>query len=174
MLGGLGIVWAVFLFPPRRRISARNSVEEFERNMGLLAETGRAPGRWIVAPRKGTRFMGRRERARARALARRRRVLVVLLEAILLTGLMGLAPPLHPMWYATASFSGLLVVYVGLLIAAKHASRARPAPRRLALHLERFHVAPPRMDALGRLGDSDLVHVVVRPAPQVQPQVAHA
>jgi hypothetical protein len=174
VLAGLGIVWAVFLFPPRRRKSARDSVEEFERNMGLLAETGRAPGRWIVAPRKEARFMGRRERARARAMARRRRVLVVLLEAILLTGLIGLVPPLHPMWFATATLGGLLVVYVGLLIAARNASRARPAPRRLSLELERYHIAPSRMDELGRFGDTDLVHVIVRPAPQVQAQAAQA
>lgn len=169
LLGGLGIVWAAFLFPPRRRPSARDSIEEFERSMGLLAETERSPGgRWILAPRKGAKFVGRRERARARARARRRRVLVVLLEAILLSALIGLVPPLRPIWFGTAGLGGLLLVYMGLLVAVKHAERRRPGAPQPTLTLERFHIAPPRMDPRGSLGEGDLVHVTVRPATELQ------
>ena len=60
------------------------SVEDFERRMELLAqvETGDGPGRWIVTPRKGARFVGPTERRRSRIRERRKRVFVFLLEGI--------------------------------------------------------------------------------------------
>ena len=39
-------------------------MKDFERNMNMLAET-ESQGRWIVTPRKGTTFVGRRARAQA-------------------------------------------------------------------------------------------------------------
>src|SRR5256714_677295 len=80
LVGALVIIWAAFLYSPARRSSSPHaSVEEFERNMGLLAETERVTGRWIVAPRKGTRFVGDTQRNRRRSRERRRRVFVALL-----------------------------------------------------------------------------------------------
>ena len=91
--------------------------------MDRLAETGRIHGRWIIAPRKGAKFLGARDRARARARERRRRIFVVLLEALGLTFLMGLFPPLRPMWFATGILFGLLVAYVGMLLAIRRNDR---------------------------------------------------
>jgi Flp pilus assembly protein TadB len=122
-LAGLGIIWAVCIFPRARRASPATSVEEFERNMDRLAETGRTHGRWIIAPRKGAQFLGARNRARVRARERRRRVFMVLVEALGLTFLMGLFPPLRPMWFAAAAFAGLLFVYVWMLLAIRRGER---------------------------------------------------
>jgi len=90
-------------------------MKDFERNMNMLAET-ESQGRWIVTPRKGTTFVGRRARALARARERRRRVLVVLIESLALTALIGLVPPLRAMWYATAILLVLLGGYVWALV----------------------------------------------------------
>ncbi len=76
-------------------------------------------------PRKGERFMGRRERERARVRNRRRRVFTFLLEATVLTLLMGAFPPFRVVLYATAIFAGLLVVYVALLLKIRADARAR-------------------------------------------------
>ena len=115
-LAVLVIIWAVCVFPRARGRSPAVSVMEFERGLDLLAETRRADGRWIVAPRKGAQFLGVRNRARMRARARRRRVFVFLLEVMFLTFLMGLFPPLRPFWYATSAFFGMLTLYVVLLL----------------------------------------------------------
>ena len=125
LLAALGIMWAAFLFPTWRR--SANTVKDFERNMDLLAETeGSGQGRWIVTPRKGMTFVGPRARAQARARERRRRILVVLIESIVLTGLIGLVPPLRAMWYATAVLLMALGAFVWLLISVK----ARPSTAR--------------------------------------------
>ena len=87
--------------------------------MSRLADTERSSGRWIVAPRKDVRFMGGEERARCRTIARRRRFFVVLLEALGLTFLIGLFPPLRGMWIATAIIAALLAAYVWMLVQAK-------------------------------------------------------
>ena len=47
----LGIIWAVCVVPWTRGRSPAGSVQDFERGLDLLADTGRAQGRWIVAPR---------------------------------------------------------------------------------------------------------------------------
>ena len=187
LLGGLGMIWAAALFPFRhRRASARASIEEFERKMDLLAGTERASGRWIIAPRKGERFLGDRERARSRARDRRRRVLIVLLESIGLTFLIGLFPPLRGMWIACGVFVLLLGVYCWLLIEARRSTPERPSriiptapaprPRTAANGYARPQsvrtvayspeVAASRPMSPGRVitDEDDLVHVVVRPA----------
>ena len=95
----LGIIWTALLLPSRRRkTSPTTSVEEFERKMSSLAEANNAlPGRWVLMPRKGKRIMEPRERTRFRVRRRRRHIFMVLLEATLLTLLIGLFPPLHKM-----------------------------------------------------------------------------
>jgi hypothetical protein len=110
LLGLLAIMWAAFLVPAGRRRSDARSVEDFERRMELLAqaEVHGTSGRWIVTPRKGVRFLGPRERQQARARARRRRIFVFLLEAIGLSLLIGIVPPLRVAWLVSAAFGGLL------------------------------------------------------------------
>ena len=171
-VGGLGIVWSVLLVPShRRRRSPRLSVEEFERNMGLLAETEKATGRWIVAPRKGERFLGRRERARCRARERRRRVFVFLIEALGLSFLIGLFPPLHRMWIATAALAGLLAVYVWLLVHVKQQERARGREAAEEDPLAAVRTEPPEIDSgleSPFLDVGDRVHVTVRSAAELE------
>ena len=138
LLGVLVIIWAAFLIPIGRRRSDSRSVEDFERRMELLAnaEVHGTTGRWIVTPRKGVRFLGPRERQQARARARRRRVFVFLLEAIALTLLIGVVPPLRVAWVVSAVLGALLLVYVWALLvikarAAAAPPRAIPAPERI-------------------------------------------
>jgi Flp pilus assembly protein TadB len=184
LLGALGIMWVAFLLPTdRRRHTASRSVEDFERRMELLAnvEAQGSAGRWIVTPRKGARFVGVAERKRARVRERRRRVLVFLLESIGLTFLIGLVPPLRPVWGLTAVFGGLLLLYVWLLLSLKHRAsthphetvRAAQAPVRVktpVTAVPRYVVdsmsgwARPTFNGLGSVGEGDRVHVVVRPA----------
>lgn len=74
------------------------------------------PGRWILSPKRGSRFVGRRERSRLRARERRRRVFLLLLEAIGLTGLIGVFPPLRGMLTVTGVLVGLLGTYTALVV----------------------------------------------------------
>jgi len=173
LLVALGIIWAAFLLPVWRS-SPNKSVEDFERNMELLADTeGGSQGRWIVTPRKGMAFVGPRERAKERARERRRRVFVFMIELIGLTFLIGLVPPLRAMWYATATLLILLGVYVWLLLSnrARSASIARvpatasepesgPVARRHAVHGASHAV---RSAAAGLVElDDDLANIVVK------------
>ena len=184
MLVALVIMWAAFLFPSWRGSPGTRtdkSMKDFERNMDMLAET-EAQGRWIVTPRKGTTFMGRRARAQARARERRRRVLMVLIESLVLTALIGLVPPLRAMWYATAILLVLLGGYVWALLTMKARADAQdPArPRETAATAP---ARPPRLasatrptpsnrtarrsfNGLPAFGD-DLVNIVVKPAAEV-------
>lgn len=178
LLATLFAVWVAFLLPSRR-YSPNRSVEDFERNMDMLADTGTsAQGRYIITPRKGMSFVGPRERARERARERRRRVFVVMLESIGLTGLIGLAPPLRVMWYATAMLLGLLGVYVWMLVSMKaradapHAERARataapegPVPTRTRYAADAASRTPrPAFNGLAAMGADDLTAIVVKPA----------
>jgi hypothetical protein len=111
-----GIIWAAFLFPSWRR-SPTSTVEQFEERMNLLAEANRAsPGRWVLVPKKGHRFLGPQDRQRARMRRRRRYVFVALLELTGLTLIMGLFQPLRGMLVLTVVFSVVLVLYVALLL----------------------------------------------------------
>jgi hypothetical protein len=176
LLGVLVLLWAAFLFPTWRR-SSDKGVKDFERNMDLLADTG-SQGRWIVTPRKGTTFIGPRARAQVRARERRRRVLTVLIEALVATALIGLVPPLRAMWYATALVLMLLGAYVWALLTMKARadgarSPVRPvadavpvasAPARQRYAAEGSSRTPrPAFNGLPAFGD-DLVNIVVRPA----------
>jgi hypothetical protein len=132
LLAVLGMIWAAFLFPPRRR-SPTSSVEEFERKMSLLAEANKdSPGRWVLMPRRGQRFLGPHDRTRARARRRRRQLLVVLLEACGLTLLIGLFPPLRKMLYGTAVLVAILLTYVVALIRIRAIEIQQARARRLA------------------------------------------
>jgi Flp pilus assembly protein TadB len=185
LLAGLGIMWMAFLMPTGRRgHSPHQSVEDFERRMELLAqaEAQGTSGRWIVTPRKGARFVGTAERHRARARERRKQVFTFLLEAIVLTFLIGLVPPLRtPAWGVTMVLGLMLLLYVWLLLAMKHRSTARSvhetaraarapasaspdAPRARYVAEGRSTWARPTFNGLGTLGESDRVHVVVRSA----------
>jgi hypothetical protein len=148
LIGGLVIIWAVFLLPfGRRTTSPRTTVEEFERKMDLLAETnGRASGRWVLVPRKGERFMGPRDRERARLRRRRRTVFTVLLEATVLTLLIGLFPPLRMMLLGTAVLGFVLLVYIGLLVKvrADQAHRAGVLRAQRAREMAAYRTVPAR------------------------------
>ena len=190
LLAALGIMWVAFLLPaPRRRPSTHLSVGDFERGMELLAQVDMHghSGRWIVTPRKGTRFLGHAERKRARARERRRQVFVFLIESIGITFLIGLVPPLRIFWKVSLGVGALLFVYVWLLLWIKHASQrhareTRPqagagtsrapirhqdswgnAPRRYVAEGPSTH-ARARINGLNSLDEGDHVHVVVRPA----------
>ncbi len=182
LLAALGIMWVAFLLPSRgRRTSPSTSVEDFERRMELLAqaEAQGGPGRWIITPRKGVRFVGPTERKRARAKERRRRVLMFLLESIGLSFLIGLVPPLRAIWTVTGLLTSLLLAYVWLLVALKQreaerrhdpAAAARPPEGRRVAVTQRYVAeghstwARPTFNGLGTVGEGDRVHVVVRRA----------
>jgi hypothetical protein len=125
----LVIIWLAFFLPSRRRSPAA-SVEEFEQEMSLLADTHKdAPGRWVLMPRR--RFLEPRDRARARVVRRRRLVFTALLEATVLFLLMGLVPPLRPMLFAAGALAFLLLVYATVLVQIRIAEHERSkAPRR--------------------------------------------
>jgi uncharacterized MAPEG superfamily protein len=179
-LAVLGIMWAAFLLPTKSKASTpKGSVGDFERRMELLAqaEAHGTEGRWIVTPRKGVRFMGPTERNRVRARQRRRQVFTFMLEAIAITFLIGLVPPLRVAWAATGTLVALLAVYVWLLLTMKHreaafrtaphrhpkshAAPARPAPSPRYVAEGRSTWARPSFNGLGTLGEGDRVHVVV-------------
>jgi hypothetical protein len=181
LLAALGIMWAAFLIPmTARRRSLTGSVEDFERRMEFLAhaEVNGTAGRWIVTPRKGARFIGDAERRRARVRDRRRRVLVFLIEAIGVTFLMGLVPPLRVFWNVSVALAVLLGAYVWMLISIKHraadpgdvARNARVPRDHAAAFAARYVIegrnghARKTYNGLEGLGESDRVHVVVRPA----------
>jgi len=147
LVAGLVIIWAAFLLPfGSRRASPAATVEEFERKMGILAETNRQQaGRWVLVPRKGERFMGPRDRERVRVRRRRKHVFTVLLETTGLTLLIGLFPPLRDMLFVTAVLVGVLVLYVGLLVRLRldeHRRARLLRVRRARAAAERFERVP--------------------------------
>jgi hypothetical protein len=178
-------MWMAFLLPSeRRRPSPSTSVGDFERRMELLAqaEAHGSAGRWIITPRKGVRFVGTAERKKVRARERRRQVFTFLLEAIAITFLIGLVPPLRVMWSITAVVGVLLLLYIWLLISLKARATAHPGERAAAAAVpERAHGrvaerhvaqhggnwARPTLNGLGLVGEGDTVHVVVKPAGQL-------
>jgi Flp pilus assembly protein TadB len=181
LLAALAIMWAAFLFPLASRRRAITSVDEFERRMEFLAhaEANGTPGRWIVTPRKGARFIGDAQRRRARIRDRRRRILVFLIEAIGVTLLMGLVPPLRVVWYVSVGLAALLLAYVWLLISIKQRAlddaegsgmspqdRAAAFAARHVLETRNGRLADPYAGLAG-LPDHDPVHVVVRPASEL-------
>lgn len=176
LLAGLVLLWAAFLLPSWRR-SSNQDMRDFERNMDLLAGT-ESQGRWIVTPRKGTTFIGRRARAQVRVRERRRRVLTVLIEALVVTALIGLVPPLRAVWYATAIVLMLLGIYVWALLTLKARAGSTRSPAQPVAEAVPVASAPARQryaaegssrtaraafNGLPVFGD-DLVNIIVRPA----------
>jgi hypothetical protein len=133
-----------------------------------------------------------------RARLRRRRVFYFLLEAMGLTFLIGLFPPLRPFWYAAAALCGMLVLYVTLLLtlSRNHHELQRMqrrfvqavessggAPTRAAMKDGARHGLPERHVSIGRgratrpaynglsVIETEEVHVVVRSAGALQPAV---
>jgi hypothetical protein len=181
-VAALGILWAAFLLPSTRRVgSLVESVEDFERKMELLAETGRhEDGRWIITPRKGAAFLGPGARGRARARERRRRAFVSLLEAIGLTFLIGLVPPLRPMWTVTGMLVVALGAYVWVLLSLKEQGAEASARRRVKeasvperprpvrhRYVSEGMLAKPAYNGLGVFDHDDLTNIVVRPVRKV-------
>ncbi|MDP9299392.1 MAG: hypothetical protein M3P43_00610 [Actinomycetota bacterium] len=180
LLAALGIMWGAFLVPRGRKRSEARSVVDFEQRMELLAiaEVHGTTGRWIVTPRKGVRFLGPDDRRRARARERRRKVFVVLLDSIVLTSLIGVAPPLRAMWFVAAGLGAFLFLYVWVLLSLKgratHRRRRVPAktneesmrPVGVRSNEDRNPAAPsrPAFHDLDIFGDDEPVHVVVRTA----------
>lgn len=123
-LAVLGIIWAALLLPGPR---GRRSDSPLRREMD--DQEFRHPGRWIMSPKRGSRFVGRHERTRLRARDRRRQVYVFLLEAIGLTGLMGLFPPLRGMLVISGFLVALLVAYTALVIQATRTAPVRRETR---------------------------------------------
>ena len=184
----LGMIWIAFLLPHGRfGLSTRSSVEEFGRNMDLLAEANRSvPGRWVIMPRRGARFMDPRDRSRARNRRRRRQVLALLGEVTGLLVIIGLFPPLHAMLYGALIVLGLLLVYGAMLTRVRAAETARA--RLVAAARSRAVEAPPAVarrpvavaalassewgssPSAGELDDlmvEDDVHVIVRRSDEV-------
>ena len=140
LLAVLGIIWAALLLPSRSR-SPKSSVEEFEQKMNLLAEANRAaPGRWVLMPRKGQRFMGP-DRGRARVKRRRRQVFMVLVEATALTFIMGLFPPFRIMLGVTVVLVFLLLVYMAVLVRLRAEELERGRVQRVAAYQPEAHAA---------------------------------
>jgi hypothetical protein len=183
-LTAFGIIWIAILVPVLRRRPELRSMTDFEERMELLAHAGvhGTNGRWIVTPRKGVQFLGPQERHRARARERRRRVFVFLLEAIGMSFLIGLVPPLRAIWSVTAVLVVLLILYIWLLLAMKQqaaypradaheTARAAKVPDRPSAAPTPTYVAEgamawarPTHNGMHAFADGDPVHVVVRPA----------
>ncbi|MGH2676351.1 MAG: hypothetical protein ACRDH1_13170 [Actinomycetota bacterium] len=125
----LGIIWAVLLVPGPGK---RSPDSPLRREVSVEEEEFRQPGRWILSPKRGSRFIGRHERTRMRARERRRQVYVFLLEAIGLTGLMGLFPPLRGMLLVTGFLVALMAAYTLLVIRVSRFGPARPTAERQA------------------------------------------
>jgi hypothetical protein len=138
-LAVLGIIWGVLLLPGPARRDAQNPLR---RNVTSEESEFRHPGRWILSPRRGSRFLGSKGRARFRARERRRRVFLFLLELIGVTGLIGMFPPLRGMLVVTGFFAVLLVAYSALVV---WAGRTQPAVRE----------APVRADVVVALPSSE-------------------
>jgi hypothetical protein len=114
-LAVLGLIWAILLLPAPRGSESRRLKMPTDQEY-------RHPGRWILSPRRGSRFVGSHARSRERARERRRQVFVFLLEAIGLTGLIGLFPPLRGMLVITAIFGSMLLAYAVLVLQMRRGS----------------------------------------------------
>lgn len=137
-LAVLGLIWAILLLPePRKSRRLKMPVEQEFRH----------PGRWILSPRRGSRFVGSHARSRERARERRRQVFVFHLQAIGLTGLIGLFPPLRGMLVVTAIFATMLLAYTALVlqmkrgaVPAKAGAEEPAAPRKNVVILPEIQV----------------------------------
>ncbi|HEX2424910.1 MAG TPA: hypothetical protein VHM47_03400 [Actinomycetota bacterium] len=149
--------------------------------MDLLAETDwSGQGRWIVTPKKGVPLLGPRARAEARARDRRRKVFVFFLETIGLSFMIGLVPPLRPVWYVTAVLATLLGAYVWMLLSMKQrretpVQRAdavqrvpeRPRPVRERYASDAAGRTRPSLNGLGTFAADEFATIVVHRATEL-------
>lgn len=180
-LAALGIIWAALLLPwGERRTSPTIQIAEFEKDMDLLAGADSESGeeRRMVTQRSVSRA---KARERTKILERRRQVLAFLVEATLVTFLIGLIPALHSMWIITSGFAVVLFGYVWMLVRLKtiedggHGVAQQRAADHTVGAVARGDAAGQRFvaDRTGRLArasyaglktfSEDDVHVVVRP-----------
>ena len=75
----LVIIWCVLLLPGPARREAPSPLRGI---MSSDQQTFQYPGRWILSPTRGARFVGPRNRARLRARERRRRVYLFLRDRV--------------------------------------------------------------------------------------------
>jgi hypothetical protein len=150
-VAALVIIWAALLMPfPRKREPKMPFVPRSEMDHEEFGQ----PGRWILSPKRSARFVGPGARARMRARERRRRVIVFLAEAIGITLLIGLFPPLRAMLYVAGFLFVLLVLFLGasLRIALRERSGApaqrRPHPRPVERPIVVLPEAMPREDEI--------------------------
>lgn len=177
-----GILWAALLLGSVRRRSPSRTVEDFERGMDLLAETDLSgQGRWIVTPKKGVPLLEPHARAQVRARERRRKVFVFFLESIALSFMIGIVPPLRPVWYATAVLATLLGAYVWILLSIKQRAPQTPEQRSEAVrsvperpHRVRERYASdaagrtrPAINGLGAFGTDDVETITVKRVSEV-------
>ncbi|HEX2025694.1 MAG TPA: hypothetical protein VHH92_04805 [Actinomycetota bacterium] len=129
--------------------------------MPIEEEDFRHPGRWILSPKRGARFVGRHQRARQRARDRRRRVYLFLLELIGVTGLIGMFPPLRGMLLVTGFFVVLLGAYTFLVVwSSRHPA---PTESRVVQHPDIVVSLPePRPDRFLEEQDRRVVRVAAR------------
>jgi hypothetical protein len=100
------------------------------------------PGRWILTPRGGSRLVGPFARTRLRAQGRRRKVYLLLLEAIGVTGLIGIFPPLRGMLVVTGILAVLLVVYTAMVLRYAAVGPASASTDRVVVIPERAEQDP--------------------------------
>ena len=121
----LGVVWGFLLVPPPKKMTP-TVTPGTDQPEGFLP-----PGRWILTPRDGSRLVGTSARARLRARGRRRKVYLFLIEAMALTGLIGLFPPLRGMLMVTGIIMVLLVAYTAAVLRFAATASAGPPRRRV-------------------------------------------
>jgi hypothetical protein len=136
----LAVVWAVFLVPQIVRARAErtpaDSIGAFRSQLSVLERT--SPGVQAQPARAATRpVLGGAYTAvpayrpagalptRSQARKRRREILQALLAATAGSFLLGLVPPLRPMWFASAGLLGLTATYVFLLVRARNIAAER-------------------------------------------------
>ena len=188
LLAALGIMWAAFLVPSGAGRSEAHRSIDFERRMELLAnaEVHGTTGRWIVtrargfgssAPTSGTAHVPANAGGGSSSSCWRRSCL---------TFLIGLVPPLRPMWSAPPRWERSDPLRVAALLSAIKA-RARPAPSRPRDRQRALAAAPSASRRRGPTADArhdrrstgwtasatgEPVHVVVRTArPASEPRV---
>jgi hypothetical protein len=122
--------------------------------MQILADTERQPGRWVLVPSKNERFLGPRARAYVRARERRLRVFTILVEALGISALIGLFPPLRLMWIVTFVLGGILGAYVLLLLKlkAEYEAHLEQAPKRAVPVFEAPEILENELRILPRAG----------------------